>query len=172
MIHLSDRCSHKATLNQHHKCLMPNPIYDGPMYETIPQPSFNTLELFPRRDKAVASKEVTEVDILPRGNPSSSNFSPTHKPLQMSDPLNMPVDDNIELCAEGPKQNVIRLNCPNLGNAFKSEVTNYATSVSKKSHMSNDQDAYTLMSPLGIISPSLNAGWDGKCPENQRNLEQ
>ena len=120
--------------------------------------------------------EAAEVDILTRGNSSSSHVSSTRyidKPLQMSDPLKKPVDDNkIELCAEGPEQDVPHLNRPTLENALKSEVTNYATSPSKRSHMSIDQDTCTVASPLGIISPTLSAGWDGRGPEEQRNLEQ
>ena len=155
---VNDKTSGKKVSNAASRAcnvMVHNPIYDGPVYESIPQPRFDTL-----------------TSAVPNHSPDSPQKSPSHSstnsdpledsltaryvkqpPLARSRPDSTRLSDQCNSCdavstsAQGSETNNLHL-------ALPMDITS-CNSVGGTANSLMPADVYTVMSPAGTITASM-----------------
>ena len=145
------------------------------MYETIPQPNFDTLQLITQRNMASQRSDAFESENLPCEKPLSFNCdSPARyvdKPVRISNSLSSKMldENNADLCGSGSEKYDLQpyLTCTNAADdgtrvRIQSETSNEAGERINFNFNPNNEEAYTVMSPAGTVSSSISA-CQGQC---------
>ena len=191
LLYLDTETHSKMSTSQRQNMLIPNPIYDGPMYETIPQPNFDTLASVTQ--KSMTTTQISEKDgqtcSVSSGahDMSSARYcnmdrtvqTPHHLSKSFTESHQKATDDTTNSENE-QEQKVFSVNhsstqdddmqCHDTG---KPDAIQNFMSLSAGRIVGDKgnivEDTYIKMDPASTISHSLRGGWGESFLENELN---
>ncbi len=158
--------------------MVPNPIYSGPLYETVPQgynPLCSSASTTPDSSPTTPNNSSIHYTLNPTSRPDivdlvRQNSLPTHPNERIPSPLtrtsyrSSSISSNSTIRKPQHERNKLHLTL-SLGMSEKERDKN--TSVKQRVSVLSDDANYTVMSPvvIGRFESSLSGGWAETNPE-------